>query len=78
MSATAAIAVRTWKAGRYTCTLTMQRPMPGSLAIACMEWAPEMPTRMTDDEMLEYRQGRNQALAAISAALGINAAVIKV
>lgn len=70
------MAVRTWQAGRYTCTLTVQRPMPGALVACCIEWSPDMPTRLTDDELRHYRAGRNRALAEVSALLGINAAVI--
>jgi hypothetical protein len=76
MSAEAAIASRSWPAGRYTCTLTMQRPKAGALASCVIEWAPEPPKRLTAGELLEYRMGRNRALAEISAALGLNAAVI--
>jgi hypothetical protein len=77
MSAEAALAVRSWKAGRYTCTLTVQRPRAGALVSCVIEWAPQVPHRLTDGEISEYRAGRNTALAELSAELGINAAVIE-
>lgn len=77
MSAEAAAAVRTWRAGRYTCTLTVQRPQKGALTACSVEWAPETPSRLTDAELAEYRTGRDAALVAISAEMGINAAVVE-
>ena len=76
MSAEAACAVRTWSVGRYTCTITLQRPRRGAVLNAAAEWAPEQPSRLSDSELAEYRRGRNQALAEISRELGINAAVV--
>src|SRR5581483_11686094 len=77
VSAVAALAVKSWKAGRYTCTLTLQRPRPTALVNAVIEWAPEQPKRLTDAELAEYRAGRNKAMADLSQALGINAAVVE-
>lgn len=77
MSAESALAVRTWRAGTYTCRLTVQRPRAGALVSAVIEWEPNQPVRVTDVELREYRAGRNAALASISRELGINAAVIE-
>jgi 2-phospho-L-lactate transferase/gluconeogenesis factor (CofD/UPF0052 family) len=78
MSAEAAIATRSWPAGRFTCSLTLQRPRPGALTNCVIEWMPEQPVRLTADELRQYRAGRDQALAEIAAELGINAAVVEV
>jgi 2-phospho-L-lactate transferase/gluconeogenesis factor (CofD/UPF0052 family) len=78
MTAEPAFATRSWPAGRYRCTLTMQRPRPGALTNCTIEWAPAQPARLTPDELRQYRSGRDQALAEISAELGINAAVVEV
>ena len=77
MSAEAAIAVRSWPAGRFTCTLTLSRPRPGALTSCSIEWQPERPARLSADELRQYRAGRDQALAEISAQLGVNAAVVE-
>jgi len=77
MSAEAAFATRSWSAGRYTCTLTIQRPQRGALVHAVIEWSPEQPHRLTDGEIAEYRAGRNKAMAELSRELGINAAVVE-
>ncbi len=77
MSASPALFVRSWRVVQYECTLTVPRPQPGHLLSAAMEWTPAMPTRLTDTEMREYRQGRNLALAEISAELQITAAVVE-
>ncbi len=77
MSASAALMTRSWQAGAYTCTLTVQRPKPGAVVACSVEWSPEMPRRLTEGELAQYRAGRNAALAAVSAGLGINAAVLE-
>lgn len=77
MSAEAAFATRSWPVGRFVCTLTVPRPKPGHVMHASMEWTPEQPKRLSDSEILQYRQGRNKALAEISSQLGINAAVLE-
>jgi len=56
----------------------MRRPRAGALVSCAIEWSPSQPTRLTDDELRQYRAGRNQALAEISAQLGVNAAVVEV
>ena len=75
MSGEAALAVRSWPVGSLTCTLTVQRPKPGAVASALVEWTPAEPTRLTTEEWREDRAGRNHAIAALAAELGINVAV---
>ena len=75
--AEAAFATRSWTAGRYTCTLTAPRPHPGKQMHAVVEWSPEQPKHLTDEEIAAYREGRNKALADISRELGIKAAVLE-
>jgi hypothetical protein len=76
MSATAALAVRTWKVGRYTCTLTLQQPQPGAVVASSVEWAPCVPRALSADERKVYREGRNAVLADLAAQLGISVAVV--
>ena len=77
MSAEGALAVRNWPVGRYTCELTVQRPKPGAIVNASIEWSPSEPSRLTHDEWREYRHGRNHALAELAAELGINMALVE-
>ncbi len=78
MTATAALAVRSWTVNAYTCTLTVQRPKPGAVVACSIEWSPNTPNRLSDAELQTYRRGRNEALASIAAELGISAAVVEV
>lgn len=43
---------------------------------AAAEWAPDEPSRLSNEEWAQYRAGRNRALAMIAAELGINVAVM--
>lgn len=54
----------------------MQRPKPGALIHAVLEWDPTTPSRLTDEELRQYRDGRNRALADLAAERGINVAVL--
>lgn len=74
MSAEASAMVRTWSVGGYTCTLTVPRGEPGSAQSASMEWSPSLPSRLTTDELAEYRRGRDAAFRS----LGINVLVLEV
>ena len=77
MNEGSAIALRGWPVGSYVCTLTMCRAAPGQLVSALIQWEPRQPTSLTDEELREYRAGRDRALAEISRELGINAAVVE-
>ena len=67
---------RSWPVGRYTCTLTMLRPKRGGLGHVVIEWEPQMPDRLTDAEIAEYRAGRNKAVSELAGELGGNLAVV--
>lgn len=75
---TEAAFTRSWCAGRYTATLTSPLPRAGEVRSAAIEWSPAVPKRLTADELHAYRAGRDQALADLSAELGIHIAVLEV
>ena len=77
MSAETALLSRSWAVGARTVTLTIPRPKPGGAVYCTAEWSPSEPSRMSVDELAQYRAGRNHALAAIAAELGINVAVLE-
>jgi hypothetical protein len=77
MSAEAAAAVRTWRAGRHVCTLTMRRPVAGQAMFACIEWEPRPTQRLSAEDMSEYRAGRDAALVDVCVELGLRAAVVE-
>lgn len=77
MSGESALCIRSWQVGAYTCELTVQRPKPGALMAASVEWSPSEPARLSTEEWREYRIGRNQAISELAAELGINVAVLE-
>jgi len=78
MAAEGTLAVRPWKVGRYTCTLTLLPPLTGAVLGICVEWAPAQPKRpLTDSELAEYRAGRDAALEDAAAQLGVAVAVVE-
>lgn len=77
MTAEAAAFQASWSVGDYTATLTMPRAKAGQTMHACIEWAPEMPTRLTPAEMKQYREGRGRALAEMATALDVRVGVIE-
>lgn len=76
MSAEAPAIVRTWAVGAYRCTLTARRPRAGEVHSAALEWSPRAPTRLTCAERLEYRAGRDAAVADLARELGVTVAVV--
>lgn len=72
----AAVVSRSWKVGERMVTLTIPRPEGGRQLIACAEWSPTEPSRLSDQEWREYRQGRNKAIAELAAELEISVAVL--
>lgn len=58
MTAVAAL-TRTWRVGQFTVTLSLPRAGYG---IAACEWAPYMPSSLTDAERQQYQTGMNDAL----------------
>jgi hypothetical protein len=77
MSAEAPLSVARFGVGTRTCVLTIARPRPGETAACVVEWIPDLPTRLSAEELAEYRAGRDRALAAVAQRLGITAAVIE-
>lgn len=78
MSASAVLITRSWKVGHRTVTVSITRPVPGKVVHAVFEWDPDVPTRLTDDELRQYRDGRRSALIEIAEALQINVGVLDV
>ena len=68
---------RSWPVGRFTCTLTVP-PVKTGAVYAAIEWEPHRPEELTRDEIAAYRRGRNQALAELTAELGIRGPTVEV
>lgn len=77
MSAEASVFSRSWKVGRWTATLTMPTPRPGGVMAVAIEWSPELPHRLSTDEVAQYRAGRAAAVAELSALIGGRIAVVE-
>lgn len=69
--------VQTWQVGKRTATLSAPRPKRGAVQAALIEWEPNVPDRLTDAELQQYRVGRDQALADLAQQLGITVAVLE-
>ena len=75
MTGTPNVLNRTWPVGDRTATLSVSRGV-GAPIHARIEWSPSAPSRLTDEELRQYRVGRNQAFAELAAELGGTVAVI--
>jgi hypothetical protein len=78
MSAEAPLLSRSWKVGRYVATITIPKINPGVQLHATMDWQPTKPARLTGEELVQYRHGRDAALAEIAKTLRVNVAVVEV
>lgn len=77
MSAEAPLAMTRFGVGSRTCVLTIARPKLGELACCVVEWIPDVPKRLGPAEIVEYRTGRDRALAELAQQLGITTAVLE-
>lgn len=77
MSASAAF-VRAWRVGKFTATLSMPPPRRGESLAAVIEWSPAVPSRLTPDEIREYRAGRAAAMRDLAAHFGVSVALVEV
>ena len=75
MTGEAAALVRTWRVGRRTVTMTAPQIRIGQVGMATIEWAPDMPRRLSRRELKQYRTGRDAAFAELCADLGIRGAL---
>ncbi len=63
MSATAPDFVHTIRVGHRTCTITLPTLAMGKVSCGTVEWEPDMPTRLSQSELRQYRAGRNEVFA---------------
>lgn len=71
MAAEAAALTTSWKVGRrYEVTLTVPNPRRGEVGCAVVEWAPDVPRRLSGSELRQYRRGRDAAMAELVARAG--------
>lgn len=76
MGAEAAVFVRVWKVGDRSCRMTLPKPTVGRAVQVAVEWAPDQPTRLSAAELVEYRAGRDAAIAEVAQTLGITVGVV--
>ncbi len=71
MPAEAAAMTRTWRVGKRRVTMTAPQIRNGQVAMATIEWHPDMPRRLSRRALKQYRVGRDAAFAGLCADLGI-------
>ena len=78
MSAEVPALVRTFAVGRrYRCTITMRKPIPGTVGSTLFEWEPDVPKNLTKAELRDYRAGRDAAVAELAQMFGIQVALVE-
>jgi len=79
MTAEAAAIVRSFRVGPRTVTLTIQAPRKGEVVNMVAEWHPGPPGRPpTEEELRQYREGRNAALAELADRMGERVMVVEI
>ncbi len=71
MTGEAAAMMRTWRVGRRKVTLTVPQTRSGQVAIAAIEWHPDMLRRLSRRELKQYRIGRDAAFSNLCGVLGV-------
>ncbi len=70
MPGEAAAITRTWRVGRRKVTMTAPKLRSGQVAMATIEWHPDMPRRLSRREYKQYRTGRDAAFDSLCGDLG--------
>ena len=78
MSAEAPALTRSFPVGHRIVTMTMPTLRRGKLRYMTIEWAPDMPRRLSKREWRQYRGGRNAAVAELAKGAGMKAAIIEI
>jgi len=78
MSAEAPLHQATFAVGKYRCTLAVPAVATGLVRSMVVEWEPEVPRRLSPEELEAYRRGRDSFIAEVAAKLGVSAAVLEV
>ena len=71
MPGEAAALVRTWRVGKRRVTMTAPKLRNGEVAMATIEWQPDMPRRLSRRALKQYRTGRDAAFAELCGELRI-------
>ena len=75
MSGEPAALMRTWRVGKRRVTMTAPKLRNGQVSFAAMEWAPDVPTKLSKRELKQYREGRDAAFAELCGELGVRGAL---
>ncbi len=78
MPGESAAMTRTWRVGWRTCTLTAPQTRGGQVAVASIEWSPNLPRRLSRRELRQYRAGRDAAFADLCSEFGIQGAIYEI
>ncbi len=78
MPAEAAAMTRTWRVGKRRVTMTAPQIRNGDVAMATIEWQPNMPRRLSRRALKQYRVGRDAAFADLCGDLGIRGVVCEI
>jgi hypothetical protein len=78
MSAFAPLFSKSWSVGKRTCRLDVPKAAPGQTLTVFLDWTPDAPARLTAAELVQYRKGRDAAIAAAAAELGIKIALVEI
>jgi hypothetical protein len=79
MSAEAAALAVTFSVGqKYHCTVTIPPPRRGELRSAVFEWMPSVPQRLTEQELQDYRRGRDAAFTELARRSGLQMLLVEI
>jgi hypothetical protein len=76
-SARAPAFVRSFRIGRYTCTIAIPHCTPGGAVQMTRVWHPELRRPLTAAELRQYRAGRDAALRELSELIGMRTNMVE-
>ncbi len=78
MTGESAALVRTWRVGRRRVTMTAPQVRIGQVGMATIEWAPDVPTKLSKREIKQYMKGRDAAFTELCGDLGVRGVLCEI
>ena len=70
--------MRSWRVGKRKCTMTVPKTRSGQVAVASIEWSPNLLRRLSRRELRQYRAGRDAAFADLCSEFGIRGVIYEI
>src|SRR5688500_674863 len=77
VSAESPILIHSFPVGRRVVTMTIPKPKLRDAISMSVQWSPDYPRQLSEEELAQYRSGRDSAISQVATQLGLEVAVLE-